>query len=81
MGDVAHEKRAVDGQIEESQIPSFFCNLKPYLDGPDISQSERRFLTDPFFFAPGLTAADSDDIQDMSSTCRKTSMAKQSNGH
>jgi hypothetical protein len=39
LGSIASSKLAVDGQIEESQIRSFFCNLKPYSDGPDISQS------------------------------------------
>lgn len=35
---------AIDGQIEESLVPCSFRNLKPYLDGPDIPQSEWGFL-------------------------------------
>jgi hypothetical protein len=66
---------AVDGQIEERKITGSFCNLKPYTDGPDIFQSEWSFLTDQFSFVPGLIAADSDDVHDMSSTYGRTRMA------
>ena len=73
-------KLAVDGQIEEGQIPGSLCNLKPYSDGPDISESERSFLSDQFSFVPGLTAAGSDDVHGKSSTCGRTKMASQSSG-
>ncbi|GFM55803.1 hypothetical protein PSCICF_19810 [Pseudomonas cichorii] len=43
---VAGSKLAVDGQIEESQVPGSFRNLKPYSDGLDISQSEWGSLPD-----------------------------------
>ena len=80
LGQVAGSKLAVDGQIEQSHIPGSFCNLKPYSDGPDISQSERGFLSDQFSFVPGLAALDSADVHDKSSTCGRTSMASQSSG-
>jgi len=88
MSDIAHaelgyvtgSKLAVDGQIEESQISGSFRNLKPYSDGPDISQSEWGLLPDQFSFVPGLTAAGSDYVHDKSSTCGRTRMANQSNG-
>lgn len=80
LGSVAGSKFAVDGQIEESQIASSFCNLKPYSDGRDISQSDRGFLPDQFSFVPGLTAAGIDDVHGKSSTCGWTRMASQSSG-
>jgi len=54
--------------------------LKPYSDGPDISQSEWGFLSDQFSFVPGLAAAGSDDVHSKSSTCGRTRMASLNGG-
>ena len=44
LGQVTGTQFAIDGQIEESQIPCLLRKLKPDPNGPDISDSERGFL-------------------------------------
>lgn len=46
LSQVAGSQLAVDGQVEQRQIPRFLRDLEPYPDGPDIFKSERGFLPD-----------------------------------
>jgi hypothetical protein len=62
---------AIDGQVEERQITRFLSKLKSYSDSPDISDSERGFLTDKLSLVPRLMAVSSNSVHGSSSTLRE----------
>lgn len=43
---VAPAQLAVDGGVEQSQVPRLFRKLEPYADCPDFLQLEGRLLSD-----------------------------------
>jgi hypothetical protein len=71
FGQVTGTQLAIDGQVEERQITRLLSKLKSYSDSPDISDSERGFLTDKLSLVPRLMAVSRNSVHGSSSTLRE----------
>jgi len=54
LDQVAGSQLAVDGQIEQRQLPNAIGKLQSNPDGPDVLERERCLLTDELAFVPGI---------------------------